>query len=57
MSKGNMRRLETIKEKKKKEEKKEEDKLTFFWRILAVIGRCGPHLMTVMIFVIKKTNF
>ena len=50
-----MRRLETIKEKIYRE-------LLFIFLItlclliLAVVGRCGPHLMIVMIFV-TQNNF
>ena len=51
MSKDNMRRLETIKDKNILEESKSP-----FLRILVVIGRYGPHLMTVMIFV-TQNNF
>ena len=46
-----MRRLETIKDKNILEESKSP-----FLRILVVIGRYGPHLMTVMIFV-TQNNF
>ena len=50
-----MRRLElTIKDKIF--EKKEEEKTHLFLRILAVIGRYGPHLMIVMLFV-TQNNF
>ena len=50
MSKGNMRRLETIKDKNIVE------KTRLLLRILAVIGRYGPHLIIVMIFV-TQNNF
>ena len=48
-SKGNMRRLETKTQIYEKSS-------PFFGRILAVIGRYGPHLMIVMIFV-TQNNF
>ena len=54
-----MRRFETIKDKKKLEKemkkKKKGKKLTCLLRILAVIGRYGPHLM-IVIFV-TQNNF
>ena len=59
MSKGNMRRLETLKTKifeRKKRRKKRRRKTHLLLRLLAVLSRDGPHLTTVMIFV-TQNNF
>ena len=57
MSKGNMHRLETIKDKniwRRRGGKRRNKIKLFLLQILAVIGRYGPHFMIVMVFVTQN---